>query len=176
VSPKFIVADEPVSALDVSVQAQILKLMQELKQRFHLTYLFIAHNLAVVEYVSQRVAVMYVGKVVELGDTDEIFFRPLHPYTEALLSAVPKTEPESRHEGRRIVLTGDVADPANPPAGCYFHPRCPYAQDICRSEEPPLVNHGDQTASPHFVACHFADSLSLAGVKRAQRRARYTIG
>ena len=147
-SPRFIVADEPVSALDVSVQAQILKLMQELKQRFHLTYLFIAHNLAVVEYVSQRVAVMYVGKVVELGDTDEIFFRPLHPYTEALLSAVPKTEPESRREGRRIVLTGDVADPANPPAGCYFHPRCPYAEEICRREEPPLVNHGDRADTP----------------------------
>ncbi len=175
-SPRFIVADEPVSALDVSVQAQILKLMQELKQRFHLTYLFIAHNLAVVEYVSQRVAVMYVGKVVELGDTDEIFFRPLHPYTEALLSAVPKTEPESRREGRRIVLTGDVADPANPPAGCYFHPRCPYAEEICRREEPPLVNHGKRTDSPHLVACHFADRLSLAGIKRAQRRTRYTVG
>ena len=175
-SPKFIVADEPVSALDVSVQAQILKLMQELKQRFHLTYLFIAHNLAVVEYVSQRVAVMYVGKIVELANTDELFFNPLHPYTEALLSAVPKTEPESRHEKRRIVLTGEVADPANPPSGCYFHPRCPYAREICKTEEPPLVNYADRTASPHFVACHFADSLSLAGIKRAQRRTRYTIG
>ena len=175
-SPKFIVADEPVSALDVSVQAQILKLMQELKQRFHLTYLFIAHNLAVVEYVSQRVAVMYVGKIVELANTDELFFNPMHPYTEALLSAVPKTEPESRHEKRRIVLTGEVADPANPPSGCYFHPRCPYAREICKTEEPPLVNYADRTASPHFVACHFADSLSLAGIKRAQRRTRYTIG
>ena len=176
VSPKFIVADEPVSALDVSVQAQILKLMQELRDRFHLTYLFIAHNLAVVEYVSERVAVMYVGKVVELSDTDQIFFSPLHPYTEALLSAVPKTEPESRHERRRIVLTGDVADPANPPSGCYFHPRCPYAQQICKTEEPPLVNYAGEGASPHLVACHFADSLSLAGIKQAQHRTRYTIG
>ena len=176
VSPKFIVADEPVSALDVSVQAQILKLMQELKDRFHLTYLFIAHNLAVVEYVSERVAVMYVGKVVELADTEEIFFNPMHPYTEALLSAVPKTEPKYRHEKRRIVLTGDVADPANPPSGCYFHPRCPYAKEICKTEEPSLVNYGGDAASPHLVACHFADSLSLAGIERAQHRTRYTIG
>ena len=161
--PKFIVADEPVSALDVSVQAQILNLLGELQDKFNLTYLFIAHNLAVVEYVSNRVAVMYVGKMVELADTEELFSNPRHPYTEALLSAVPKPDP--KYKKRRIIPKGDIADPANPPSGCYFHPRCNYAQDICKEKEPPLVNITGDEEHPHYVACHFAGKLKLLGIK-----------
>ncbi len=161
--PAFIVADEPVSALDVSVQAQILRLLKELQDELQLTYLFVAHNLAVVEYISDRVAVMYVGKIVELGQTEEIFANPKHPYTEALLSAVP-TISEKAAKKQRIVLEGDVADSMNVPAGCSFHPRCKYAEDICRSEPPPLVNVAANSAAPHFALCHFAASLSLAGV------------
>jgi len=161
--PKFIVADEPVSALDVSVQAQILNLLGELQDEFNLTYLFIAHNLAVVEYVSTRVVVMYVGKMVELADTEELFSNPKHPYTEALLSAVPKPDP--KYKKKRIILKGDIADPANPPSGCYFHPRCNYAQDICKDKEPPLVNIAGDEEHPHYVACHFADKLKLIGIK-----------
>ena len=161
--PKFIVADEPVSALDVSVQAQILNLLGELQDKFNLTYLFIAHNLAVIEYVSNRVAVMYVGKMVELADTEELFSSPKHPYTEALLSAVPKPDP--KYKKKRIILKGDIADPANPPSGCYFHPRCKYAQDICKEKEPPLVNITGEEEHPHYVACHFAGKLELIGIK-----------
>ena len=160
--PRLIVCDEPVSALDVSVQAQILNLLEELQEKFGLTYLFVAHNLAVVEHVSDRVAVMYVGKIVELSDNDTVFFNPQHPYTEALLSAVPKTNPKYRRE--RKVLKGEPADPANPPTGCYFHPRCDYVQDICRHEEPPLIDVAQNESQPHFVACHFADKLQLVGV------------
>jgi peptide/nickel transport system ATP-binding protein len=153
--PEFIVADEPVSALDVSVQAQVLNLMEELRERLNLTYLFVAHNLAVVKYITNRVAVMYVGKIVELADTDELFGDPRHPYTEALLSAVPKPDPEYKKE--RIILKGDVADPADPPSGCYFHPRCRYAQSICREKEPALSNIGNDKEHPHYAACHFFD-------------------
>lgn len=160
--PRLIVCDEPVSALDVSVQAQILNLLEELQEKFGLTYLFIAHNLAVVEHVSDRVAVMYVGKIVELSDTDAVFFNPQHPYTEALLSAVPKPNPKYRRE--RKILKGEIADPANPPTGCYFHPRCDYVKDICRHEEPPLIDVAQNESQPHFVACHFADKLQLVGV------------
>lgn len=163
-NPPFIVADEPVSALDVSVQAQILSLLKDLQTERQLAYLFITHNLAVVEYISNRVAVMYVGKMVELGETAAIFARPRHPYTEALLSAVPviKTE-ESRRQGR-ILLPGDVADPAHTPAGCAFHPRCPYAAAICREAEPPFVNVAVNGEAPHFAQCHFAQELKLRGV------------
>ena len=174
-NPKFIVADEPVSALDVSVQAQILKLLQELREKFHLTYLFVAHNLAVVEYVCERVAVMYVGKMAELGNTEDIFFNPLHPYTEALLSAIPKAEPEHRHEKRRIVLKGDVADPAHPPGGCYFHTRCRYTEDICRSKEPPLVNYAKEGENPHYSACHFVEKLTLGGIRKGIKPRKYTV-
>ena len=160
--PKFIVADEPVSALDVSVQAQILELLQDLQQDHHFAYLFIAHNLAVVEYFSERIAVMYVGKIVELTSTRRLFAMPRHPYTEALFSAVPKPDPRSR--GKRILLGGDIADPANPPSGCYFHPRCRFAQPICREQEPPLVEVGTDSGDPHLAACHFARELELAGV------------
>ena len=158
-NPKLIIADEAVSALDVSVQAQILNLLQDLQEEFDLTYLFIAHDLSVVEHISHRVAVMYVGKIVELASTDELFNNPLHPYTEALLSAVPKPDPRLRNKGLRIRLEGEVADPSNPPSGCYFHPRCRYAQDRCRIESPAFREIGKE----HWVACHFAEELDLRG-------------
>ena len=161
--PKFIVADESVSALDVSVQAQILNLLGELQDELNLTYLFIAHNLAVVEYVSNRVAVMYVGKMVELAHTEELFSNPKHPYVEALLSAVPKPDPH--YKKKRIILKGDTADPANPPSGCYFHPRCRYAREICKEKEPSFININSDKEHPHWVACHFSDELKLVGIE-----------
>ena len=157
-NPSLVVADEPVSALDVSVQAQTLNLLVELQEKLGLTYLFVAHDLSVVKHISDRVAVMYVGQIVELTTTEKLFATPKHPYTEALMSAVPKPDPRLRSQ--RIVLSGDVADPANPPKGCYFHPRCRYAEDICRQETPRLA----EIEPGHFVSCHRARELSLAGV------------
>lgn len=163
--PDFVVADEPVSALDVSVQAQILSLLRELQAELNLTYLFITHNLSVVEYISDRVAVMYVGQIVELGETAAIFRRPRHPYAEALLSAVPVIETDTKGRQRqRIILDGDVADPSNVPMGCPFHPRCPYVQERCRTETPELVNCASPNEHPHYVRCHFAEELALQGV------------
>ena len=156
--PGLIIADEPVSALDVSIQAQILNLLQDLQEKLRLTYLFIAHDLSVVEHIADRVAVMYVGKIIELADTEALYLNPKHPYTEALLSAVPKPDP--RLEEQQIVLSGEVANPADPPSGCLFHPRCQYAQDRCRHEAPAL----EETVPGHFAACHFAAELELTGV------------
>ena len=159
-SPLLIVCDEAVSALDVSIQAQILNLLEDLQEEFNLTFLFIAHDLSVVEHISDRVGVMYVGQLVELADTESLFTSPKHPYTEALLSAVPTTDPEIKMD--RIILPGEVANPAAPPSGCYFHPRCRYAQDICATETPEWT----QVADGHFAACHFADELPLRGVEQ----------
>ncbi len=158
--PRLIVADEAVSALDVSVQAQTLNLLQDLQQEFSLTYLFVAHDLSVVEHISDRVAVMYCGRIVELAPTDDLFARPMHPYTEALLSAVPVADPRLRGKRARIRLTGEVADPASPPPGCAFHPRCGYAEARCRTEVPQLR----EVAPGHVSACHFAESLPLNGI------------
>lgn len=157
-NPALIVADEPVSALDVSIQAQILNLLQQLQEELQLTYLFIAHDLSVVEHLADRVAVMYVGQIVELSPTEDLYLNPKHPYTAALLSAVPKPDPRNKQEP--IILKGEVANPSNPPTGCYFHPRCKHAQEMCKQQRPLLreVNVG------HFVACHFADELNLSGV------------
>jgi oligopeptide/dipeptide ABC transporter ATP-binding protein len=152
--PKVIVADEPVSALDVSVQAQILNLLIDLKKEFQLTYLFIAHNLDVVRYISDRIAVMYLGKIVEHGQCEQVYKQPLHPYTQALISAAPIPDP-NYDRSKRILLQGDLPSPANPPPGCAFHTRCPIAQDRCRAEVPPLR----EITAGHFSACHFAETL-----------------
>ncbi len=158
--PRLVVADEAVSALDVSVQAQTLNLLQDLQEEFRLTYLFIAHDLSVVEHISDRVAVMYAGRIVELAPTDALFATPRHPYTEALLSAVPIADPRLRGSRTRIRLQGEVADPARLPTGCAFHPRCRYADALCRAETPVLA----ETEAGHIAACHHASTLELRGI------------
>ena len=157
-NPKIIFCDEPVSALDVSIQAQTLNLLKDLQTDFNLSYVFVAHDLSVVQHISDRVAVMYVGKVAEIADSDELYNNPLHPYTEALLSSVPKPDP--KYESHRIHMQGDVADPSNPPSGCYFHPRCQYAEEICKVETPEYR----ELKRDHFVSCHRAEELDLRGV------------
>src|SRR5215216_6010104 len=157
-NPRLVICDEPVSALDVSIQAQTLNLLQDLQKDFNLSYIFVAHDLSVVQHISDRVAVMYVGKVAEIADADELYSHPLHPYTEALLSAVPKPDPFYKSD--RIVMQGEVAVPSNPPSGCYFHPRCRYAQEVCKLKTPEFR----ELKPDHFVACHRAEELQLEGI------------
>jgi peptide/nickel transport system ATP-binding protein len=157
-NPQLIICDEPVSALDVSVQAQTLNLMNDLKADFNLAYIFVAHDLSVVQHISDRVAVMYVGRIAEVANSIELYEHPLHPYTEALMSAVPRPNPRVKKE--RIIMEGDVADPGNPPPGCLFHPRCRYAQERCKVDIPELR----ELKPDHFVSCHFAEELELSGV------------
>lgn len=157
-NPRLILADEPVSALDVSVQAQVLNLLEDLQKEFNLTYLFISHDLSVVQYISNRVAVMYLGKIVEVGRGKDIYLKPKHPYTEALLSAIPMPDPH--YKPNRILLKGDVPSPINAPIGCKFNPRCQYVEDICIQEDPELEDMGNG----HYVACHFSKELELKGI------------
>ena len=165
-NPRLIVADEPVSALDVSIQAQVLNLLGNLKDELGLTVIFIAHDLSVVEHICDRIAVMYVGKIMEIAESEELLRRPKHPYTEALVSAVPPADPDIQLD--RIILDGDVPSPANPPSGCVFHPRCRYAEEICTKEEPPL----EEIVAGHYAACHFARELDLQGVEARVQAAR----
>lgn len=161
-NPSFIAADEAVSALDVSVAAQNINLLQDLQEKFGLTYLFITHDLGMVEHISDRIGVMYLGRMMETGPTDDLFAKPLHPYTEALMAAVPQPDPRGNRTRKRVPLKGEIANPANPPSGCVFHPRCPYAEARCSAEEPEL-----RTIAPNRqVRCHFAEQLDLAGIAR----------
>ncbi|MFL5663817.1 MAG: ABC transporter ATP-binding protein, partial [Ktedonobacteraceae bacterium] len=157
INPDFIVADEPVSALDVSVRAQVLNLLQRLQRQFNLTYLFVSHDLSVVRHVADRIAVMYLGRIVELADRDELYAVPKHPYTKALLSAVPIPDPKIEKQRQRVILSGDLPSPINIPSGCRFHTRCPMAQQICREVEPPFER---KPGREHFAACHFSENVS----------------
>jgi oligopeptide transport system ATP-binding protein len=168
--PKLIIADEPVSALDVSIQSQMLNLLDDLQNELRLTYVFIAHDLGVVRHVSDRIAVMYLGKIVELSPADELYTRPIMPYTEALLSAVPIPDPDLAEKRERIVLEGDVPSPITPPSGCRFHPRCRYATDVCKELEPPLVDYGNG----HLAACHHPLNVDQATLQQVSVAEQHT--
>ena len=157
INPEFVIADEPVSALDVSVRAQVLNLLQRLQEQFNLTYLFVSHDLSVVRHVADRIAVMYLGKIVELSDRDELYAAPKHPYTKALLSAIPIPDPQIEKRRQRIILSGDLPSPIKIPSGCRFHTRCPMAQDICREVEPPFEA---KEGREHYAACHFSERVT----------------
>ncbi|MDQ3893778.1 MAG: ABC transporter ATP-binding protein, partial [Actinomycetota bacterium] len=169
-NPKLVIADEPVSALDVSIQAQVLNLLKDLQEELGLTYIFIAHDLGVVRHVSDRIAVMYLGKIVELSPAEELYTRPIHPYTEALLSAVPIPDPDESAGRERIVLEGDVPSPIDPPPACRFHPRCRYATEICREIEPPLTDYG----GGHLAACHHPLNVDRQTLERVRVSRRHT--
>jgi peptide/nickel transport system ATP-binding protein len=172
-NPDFIVADEPVSALDVSIQAQIINLLEQLQTEFSLTYLFIAHDLAVVRHISDRIAVMYLGSIVEISPAEELYENPLHPYTIALLSAVPIPDPEVESKRETILLPGDLPSPANPPHACRFHTRCPYIQPTrCTTEVPPLRKLSDG----HVVACHWAEAIKAGAIQPREREAVFEAG
>src|SRR5947208_8892895 len=157
INPEFIIADEPVSALDVSIRAQVLNLLQRLQQQFNLTYLFVSHDLSVVRHVADRIAVMYLGKIVELSDRDELYAAPKHPYTKALLSAIPIPDPQIEKRRRRIILSGDLPSPINIPSGCRFHTRCPMAQQVCREVDPAFER---KEGREHYAACHFSEKVT----------------
>jgi len=163
--PKLIVLDEPVSALDVSVQAQIINLLDDLQDDFGLTYMFVAHDLSVVRHVSDRIAVMYLGKLMEVSPAEELYTKPIHPYTEALLGAVPVPDPRENRARKRVAVTGEPPNPIDPPSGCVFHPRCPHATDVCREVEPPLVRY----ANGHLAACHHPQQVSSEEIRAAER-------
>lgn len=164
-NPKLIICDEAVSALDLSVQAQVLNLLEELQDEFNFTYLFIAHDLSVVEHLSDRVMVMYLGKIVEISDAEKVYQNPKHPYTEALIGSIPVGDPRSEKE--RIILGGNVPDPSDPPSGCNLHPRCPYAKQLCKEEEPELRLLSDE--KDHYSACHFSEDLNLLGFDKLKK-------
>ena len=166
VNPSFIVCDEPISALDVSIQAQIINLLEDLQEQFGLTYLFIAHDLSVVRHISDRIAVMYLGKIMEMADRDELYRNPMHPYTQALLSAVPIPDPVIEEKRQRIILEGDVPSPVNPPKGCHFCTRCPKVMDVCREQEPEFQDYG----GGHFVACWLASEVTADRRRRGYGR------
>jgi oligopeptide/dipeptide ABC transporter ATP-binding protein len=154
-NPKFIIGDEPVSALDVSIQAQVINLLEDLQEEFGIAYLLISHDLSVVQHICDRIAVMYLGEIVEIAEADELVMSPRHPYSEALLSAVPVPDPSAKKDKERIILHGDVPSPVDPPPGCRFHTRCPYKEEKCMVEAPPL----HEITTGHFTACHFADQI-----------------
>jgi peptide/nickel transport system ATP-binding protein/oligopeptide transport system ATP-binding protein len=160
VKPRLIIADEPVSALDLSIQAQVVNLMQDIQQQFELTYLFIAHDLSIIEHISDRVAVMYLGRIVELTPADQLYKTPRHPYSEALLNAVPIPNPHARKQKRPLI--GEIPSPLNPPSGCHFHPRCPYARELCSQQSPELTDQGNG----HLAACHFSDEVGRYRIPR----------
>jgi oligopeptide transport system ATP-binding protein len=165
-NPELVICDEPVSALDVSIRSQILNLLKSLQERFHVTYLFISHDLSVVKYISNRIAVMYLGKLCEIGATEEFFERPVHPYSQALLSAIPVPDPDQARSRSKVILDGEIPSPVNPPPGCRFHTRCPHRQEICRESEPALTRYSDAQGRSRYCACHLSEKFLYNEARR----------